>query len=95
MLVEMLYKALLFDSIDLAYSLPEIELAVAISPASALPYFKKITPPKTHLLPIEDLHTGNCLNHATRALFSAGFKKALALNADVRLTPLLIISSMY
>jgi glycosyltransferase A (GT-A) superfamily protein (DUF2064 family) len=77
-----LYEALLLDTIDLAYSLPDLSLAVAISPASALPYFMKITPPRTHLLPIEGLHIGDCLKHAVRSLFSAGFKKVLALNAD-------------
>lgn len=77
-----LYKALLRDVIFLVASQPGIELAVAISPLDSHPFFTKITPPGTLLLPIEDTDIGICLSQVFRTLLGTGWRKVIALNAD-------------
>ena len=75
-------EALLLDTFDLAGSLPGVQLAAAITPASARAYFEQITPPGTILLPVDGADIGQCLSRSFEALFQAGFTKVLALNAD-------------
>lgn len=77
-----LYEALLCDAIALVDSQPGIDLAVAISPPSSLPFFTMITPPDTRLLPIEGRHIGDCLSQVFPRLLGMGWRKVLALNAD-------------
>ena len=48
-----LAEALLRDTIDLVSGLPGVDLAVAITPINAQPYFESITPPGTRLVPVQ------------------------------------------
>jgi rSAM/selenodomain-associated transferase 1 len=76
------YEAMLLDTLTLASSLPEVQLAVAITPATASDYFEQVTPQGTLLLPVAGVNIGDCLAQATDALFAAGFSKVIALNSD-------------
>lgn len=77
-----LYEALLRDTIDLVAGLEAVDLAVAITPAAAQPYFERITPPATWLLPVQGADIGVCLQQALGGLLDRGYSRALALNAD-------------
>lgn len=76
------YESMLFDTLALASSLPEVQLAVAITPVTASGYFERIAPHGTLLLPVAGADIGECLVQATGALFTAGFHKVIALNSD-------------
>ena len=76
------YKALLLDTLDLVGSIPDIQLAVAITPASGHDYFKKISPDGAIIVPVDGADIGECLAKTTDFLFSAGFEHVIALNAD-------------
>ena len=79
-------EALLLDTFDLAGSLvgslAGLQLAAAITPAASQPYFEKVSPPGTILLAVDGADIGQCLSQSFEALFQAGFKKVIALNAD-------------
>lgn len=77
-----LSDAMLRDTIALVADLPATDLAVAVTPAEAHPYFEEITPPGTHLLAVEGLDIGLCLQQALETLLGLGYSKVLALNAD-------------
>jgi rSAM/selenodomain-associated transferase 1 len=76
------YEAMLLDTFALVCSLPEVQLAVAITPATASGYFEQVMPQGTLLLPVAGADIGECLAQATGALFTAGFRKVIALNSD-------------
>ena len=76
------YEALLLDTLDLVGRIPEIQLAIAITPASAINYFKKISPAGTILFPVDGADIGECLIKTTEFLFSGGYDQVIALNAD-------------
>jgi len=76
------YEALLLDTLDLVGSIPDIQLAVAITPASAIDYFKKISPTGTIFFPVDGVDIGECLSKTSKNLFIAGFENVIALNAD-------------
>ena len=61
-------ECLLLDTFDLAGSLPGVQLAAAITPASARAYFEHITPPGTILLPVDGADIGQCLSQSFEAL---------------------------
>jgi uncharacterized protein len=75
-------EALLLDSIDLVSGLSWSDLALAITPPGSGHYFQAITPAGTRLVPVAGENIGQCLAQATSALFSMGYRKALALNSD-------------
>jgi rSAM/selenodomain-associated transferase 1 len=77
-----LAEALLQDTLALAAGLEEFDLAVALTPAEARPYFEARTPPGTHLLPVSGPDIGDCLSATMQVLFAQGYKQVLALNAD-------------
>jgi rSAM/selenodomain-associated transferase 1 len=77
-----LYQALLRDTIALAAEPAWLDLAVAITPAAARPYFEQITPPGTRLLPVAGPDIGVCLQQALGSLLQHGYSRVLALNAD-------------
>ena len=77
-----LSEALLLDTFDLAGHIAGVQLAAAVTPAAALPYFEQVSPPGTILLPVDGGNIGVCLVQAFEAFFKAGFKKVIALNAD-------------
>jgi hypothetical protein len=77
-----LYEALLRDAIALVDGLPGVDLAVAISPPEAQPFFAAITPPDAHLLPVECRDIGDCLSQVFGRLLEVGWRSVLALNAD-------------
>jgi rSAM/selenodomain-associated transferase 1 len=77
-----LAEALLKDTLVLVSGIENVQLAIAITPAEAQDYFRRISPPDTLLLPVEGADIGDCLNQATKKLLSMGFIKVIALNAD-------------
>ncbi len=77
-----LYEALLLDTISMIKGLEWADLAVALSPPDSSPYFQRITPDGTLLLPIEGTNIGECLVQAIQQLLDHGYHKVLALNAD-------------
>lgn len=77
-----LYEAMLRDTISLVGSLPAVDLALAITPVDAGPYFQSITPTGARLLPVSGADIGECLEAAFDQLFDLGYSKVMALNAD-------------
>ncbi len=77
-----LAEALLKDSIALGPSLQQVQLAIAVTPPEAQPYFEAITPPGTILFPVSGPHIGAVLDQTLAHLLAAGHPKALGFNAD-------------
>ena len=64
-----LFEALLLDTIDLASSISGLDLAVAVTPPDSIPYFERVTPPGTLLLPVTCPDIGDCLSQVFAHLF--------------------------
>lgn len=77
-----LYEGLLLDTLALVDGLPGIDLAIAITPPTAQPYFRSITAPGTRLLAVTGPDIGDCLTQALGGVLGMGYHKALALNSD-------------
>jgi uncharacterized protein len=77
-----LYEVMLLDTIELVSGLKGCDLAIAITPQEARPYFESITPPGSLLLPVDGVNIGDCLAQSLRRLLSLGYAQALALSAD-------------
>ena len=77
-----LYEALLRDTIALVASLEGADLAIAVTPPSAMGYFESISPSGTVLHPVTCKDIGECLEKTLSHLLNLGYSKALALNAD-------------
>lgn len=77
-----LYLALLKDTIALASSIPEVDLALAISPSDSHEFFQSFAPPNTLLTPVEGPDIGVCLVQAMEYLLSLGYSRAAAMNSD-------------
>jgi len=77
-----LYEALLLDTLSLVSALQGIDLAVAITPPESQPYFERIAPAGTLLLPIEGSDIGDCLSQVIKIVLRMGYCKALAFNSD-------------
>jgi uncharacterized protein len=75
-------EALLRDTVALVAATPEVNLAVAITPAAAHSYFEQVTPPGALLLPVEGQDIGQCIARVLAELLALGYRKVLALNAD-------------
>jgi hypothetical protein len=77
-----LSEALLRDTIALVDIIPGADLALAISPPQAQPYFAQLVPDGRLLMPVSGANIGRCLHKTLEALLAMGYSKALALNAD-------------
>jgi rSAM/selenodomain-associated transferase 1 len=87
-----LSEALLRDTIELAAGVENTALAVAVTPASAVDYFRSISPAGTLLLPVEAADIGGCLEQVLEELLRKGFHKAMALNSDGPSLPRAVLS---
>ena len=83
-----LYEALLRDTLERMSGLGAVQLAVGITPAEALPYFREVSPRGSLLLPVQGEDIGVCLEQVLAELLARGFAKALALNSDGPSLPL-------
>jgi len=86
-----LYEALLRDTLERISGLRALQLAVGVTPAEALPYFREVSPPGSILLPVEGDDIGVCLEQVLAALLARGFAKALAMNSDGPSLPLALV----
>ena len=77
-----LTEALLKDSIALALGLPDVQLAIAVTPPEASDYFQAITPPGTILFPVSGSQIGTVLDKTLTHLLQNGHDKAIGFNAD-------------
>lgn len=77
-----LFEALLLDTIDLASSINEIDLAMAVTPPESIEYFERKTPKGTILMPVICVDIGDCLKQVFEKLFQLGYPKVLAFNSD-------------
>jgi len=77
-----LYEALLRDSIDLVSSLRGIELAIAVTPRTAVGQMGSFAPRGARMLAVDGADIGECLRGATEQLFSEGFTRVVAVNSD-------------
>jgi len=77
-----LYEALLRDTIGLVSSLRGIELAIAITPRTAVGHMGTFAPRGARMLAVEGADIGECLRGATEQLFSEGFTRVVAVNSD-------------
>jgi rSAM/selenodomain-associated transferase 1 len=77
-----LFEALLADTIALASSVKEVDLAVAVTPPESIGYFERKTPLGTILIPVTCDNIGDCLLQVFDELFQRGYPKVLAFNSD-------------
>jgi rSAM/selenodomain-associated transferase 1 len=77
-----LFEAMLLDTIDLASSIGGLDLGVAVTPPDSIPYFERITPPGTLLLPVTCPDIGDCLVQVFDHLFLKGYPRVIAFNSD-------------
>jgi len=77
-----LYEALLRDTIGLVSSLRGIELAIAITPRTAVEQMGTFAPRGARILAVEGADIGECLVGAMGLLFSEGFTRVVAVNSD-------------
>jgi hypothetical protein len=77
-----LYEALLRDTIGLVSSLRGIELAIAVTPRTAVGQMGTFAPRGARMLAVEGADIGECLRSATEQLFSEGFTRVVAVNSD-------------
>ena len=77
-----LYEALLRDTIGLVSSLRGIELAIAITPRTAVGQMGSFAPPGGRMFAVEGADIGECLVGAMGLLFSEGFTRVVAVNSD-------------
>jgi len=77
-----LYEALLRDTIGLVSSLRGIELAIAITPRTAVGQMGSFAPRGARMLAVEGADIGECLVGAMGLLFSEGFTRVVAVNSD-------------
>jgi hypothetical protein len=77
-----LYEALLRDTIGLVSSLRGIELAIAITPRTAVGHMGAFAPRGARMLAVEGADIGECLRGATEQLFAEGFTRVVAVNSD-------------
>ncbi|UCC63727.1 MAG: TIGR04282 family arsenosugar biosynthesis glycosyltransferase [Anaerolineae bacterium] len=77
-----LYEALLRDTIGLAASVEGVQLAIAVTPPTAIGTFRPWCPPGAILLPIAGVDIGDCLNQVLSHLLASGYAGAMALNSD-------------
>jgi rSAM/selenodomain-associated transferase 1 len=76
------YEALLLDTIERTAALPGIDLAIAVTPADSTPYFTRIAPPHTILVPVDCRDIGECLYKSLDDLLGRGYSRVMALNSD-------------
>jgi uncharacterized protein len=77
-----LYEALLLDTIALLSRFHGVQLAVAVTPPSAVAAFRMRVPHDAILLPVEGGDIGACLSQAAANLFAEGFSPVIAINSD-------------
>lgn len=77
-----LYEALLRDTLAMASELDGVHLAVAVTPPTAMQYFREITPRATSLVPVRCDDIGDCLRQVMKHLLEQGYPKVMALNSD-------------
>jgi len=77
-----LSEALLKDTVRLVSSVRGIEMAVAVSPTSAVDQMRQLLPGCARIFAVEGASIGDCLSSAMDRLFSEGFYRVAALNAD-------------
>lgn len=76
-----LYEALLHDTIVMASSLKDIDLAIAVTPPESTPYFERVAP-NSILVPVDCQDIGQCLSIVLSHLLKMGYSKSMALNSD-------------
>jgi len=77
-----LSEALLRDTVGLVSGLRETEMAIAVSPRSAVGLMRRFVPRGARILAVEGADIGECLHSVTEQLFAEGFTRVVALNAD-------------
>ncbi len=78
----LLARAFLDDTMALVARMPGVQLAIAITPPSAVETWGRCLPGSPLLLGVDGADIGDCLAEATRSLFDAGFARVVAVNAD-------------
>ncbi|MGE5357584.1 MAG: TIGR04282 family arsenosugar biosynthesis glycosyltransferase [Bacteroidales bacterium] len=77
-----LYEAMLGDTIALAAAARGAQLAIAVTPASALDVWRPDVPEGTLILGIDGPTIGECLETAATELFNRGCSPVMAVNSD-------------
>ena len=75
-------EALLLDTILLISGVDLLDLAIAITPPESRPYFERVVPQETILIPVVCADIGECQSIALNHLLKMGYQKVFALNAD-------------
>ena len=87
-----LYHGFILDILDEMVRAPEVRLAVAFSPPSALDFFRRIAPPGTNLFPQEGADLGDRMARAFARSFAADFGPVLLRGSDVPDLPAAVVS---
>ena len=75
-----LYEALLSDTIVLVSCVPDVRLAVAITPGDGA--WRPAVPGGALLLAVEGSDIGACLSYVFRHFFDSGYSRVIALDSD-------------
>ena len=81
------YEAMLLDTINMASSVMNVDLGIAVTPPESTGYFKHLAPRDTILIPVECADIGECLAAVLGKLFSMSYDHVLAINSDGPSTP--------
>ncbi len=77
-----LYEAFLLDVLEAASKVPDLQLAVAVTPPEGVDYFESIAPRGALLLPVACATIGRCLESVLSSLLADGRPMAVALSSD-------------
>ena len=90
-----LYEAFMLDVLQAASEVPDLQLAVAVTPPDGVDYFESIAPRGALLLPVECATIGRCLDRVLSSLLAMGHPMAAALSSDSpTVSPALIVQAL-
>ncbi|MDX1708093.1 MAG: TIGR04282 family arsenosugar biosynthesis glycosyltransferase [Desulfobacterales bacterium] len=82
------YGCLMKDTLALAAQMPEVDLTLAYTPASAVEYFQNLVPNGFRLTPQQGTHLGERLANALALHLKQGYRWAVIMNSDGPTLPL-------
>ena len=90
-----LYEAFVRDVLQAASEVPDLQLAIAVTPPDGVDYFESIAPRGARLLPMECATSGRCLDAVLSTLLADGHSMAAALSSDSPTVPSALIGQAF
>ena len=89
-----LYECLLLDTLDLARSLPGVDVIVAVDPAEATDYFESVAPDMTVVAQVGD-DLSDRLENILGYCFDQGYQRVAAIGSDSPTLPVANVASAF